>query len=122
MASSTEVEVGMEKVAVSRKRTHNGRCVKAPSPMPEVVCSQFDGVSRFLFATVWQSLVHSTCFYLFVCLFGAAVWQFTQFDFSQTAVDQVSQFDQVDQFDFTLAAVCKSLVSELLFLQQFDRV
>ncbi|KAL8595948.1 hypothetical protein ACOMHN_018260 [Nucella lapillus] len=37
MDSSAEVEVGMEKVAVSRKRNHSGRCVNAPSlPLPEV--------------------------------------------------------------------------------------
>lgn len=59
MASSTEVEVGMEKVAVSRKRTHDGRCVKAASPLPEVVSPLPEVVSTLHISAFFQCL---TCY------------------------------------------------------------
>lgn len=56
MASSTEVEVGMEKVAVSRKRTHDGRCVKAASPLPEVVSPLPEVVSTLPISAFFSSV------------------------------------------------------------------
>ena len=56
MASSTEVEVGMEKVVVNRKRTHDDNRVRAASPLPEVVHPLLEVVSTLPVSNFTSSL------------------------------------------------------------------